>query len=479
MMKTIQAVFLLLLWSLLAGPATAADRALIVGIEQYLDATIKPARGSERDAQDIEQVLLRKLDFPGSAIRKLTGAGATSRKIAEEFDRWLIQGTRAGDRVFFYYAGHGSYLRDDDGDEKDEYDETIVPYDALRSGPGMIRDDQFARWIAALPGRRIVMVFDSCHSGTISRSFGRAAEQDETARYIIPADSELRQQSRTRILLELADGGVSDPQNLSPQSAALIISAAGPMQTAHSMMVAGTWHGALTLALTDVMDAGDASSLPLGRLKGVLKQRIAGWQKEKRLNGSQSPEFEWSTGRLETDAIFGAWESVPQIALLNPRSTLRIRLEASDAGKQRDLRGNLVYYENETISYRISTNAPGFLYLLTFSQDPVSKKRNVTMLFPNKSEGLDNRINPPGIRLPEKSEYRIAASGLDITVALVTTRPLKIEIKDQYGWDEIFALLNLQDLQSAVLSRSRSLPHLDPAFDWQASSVGIFTKMHK
>jgi hypothetical protein len=84
------------------------------------------------------------------------------------------------------------------------------------------------------------------------------------------------------------------------------------------MMVAGTWHGALTLALTDVMGAGDASSFPLGRLKGVLKQRIVGWQKEKRLNGSQSPEFEWSTRRLETDAIFGTCPKNPNTELRLP-----------------------------------------------------------------------------------------------------------------------------------------------------------------
>ncbi|MCI0392043.1 MAG: caspase family protein [Acidobacteria bacterium] len=104
-----------LLWGILATLALAEDRALVVGIEQYGDTNIKPARGSERDADDVEQFLIRKLNFSPSAIRKLTGARATSKEIVLEFQRWLIKGTRAGDRVFFYYAGHGSYLRDDDG----------------------------------------------------------------------------------------------------------------------------------------------------------------------------------------------------------------------------------------------------------------------------------------------------------------------------------------------------------------------------
>jgi hypothetical protein len=35
----------------------------------------------------------------------------------------------AGDAVFTHYSGHGGKLRDDDGDEKDGYDETLVPVD--------------------------------------------------------------------------------------------------------------------------------------------------------------------------------------------------------------------------------------------------------------------------------------------------------------------------------------------------------------
>jgi Caspase domain len=466
---------IVLLWSFLAVLAVAEDRALVVGIEQYNDTTIKPARGSERDADDVEQLLIRQLSFSPSSIRKLTGARATWQEITLEFQRWLINGTRPGDRVFFYYAGHGSYLRDNDGDEEDGYDETIVPYDALRKGQGMIRDDQFARWIVELPGRRIVMVFDSCHSGTISRWFGRSGEKDETARYIIPHESELRERGRNRLLLEVSDGKIGELGSISAQSDTLIISAAGAMQTAHSMTVNGQWHGALTYALIEAYGSGNGNSSQIGQLKGALKNRIAGWQKDKRLNGNQAPEFELSSKRLEAEPIFGSWERVPQVALVNPHSKLRITLRASEAGKRTNPEGNLVYYENETISYQITTDAPGFLYLLAFSQHPTTGERYVTMLFPNKDENLDNQIKPPGIRLPEKSEYIISPTGLDVTVALVTTQKLKFEIKERYTWDEIFTVLNLKELQKEVYNRTRSISAKPRIFDWQAASLPIFT----
>jgi len=39
----------------------------------------------------------------------------------------LVAATQPGDAVFTHYSGHGGKLRDDNGDEKDGYDETLVP----------------------------------------------------------------------------------------------------------------------------------------------------------------------------------------------------------------------------------------------------------------------------------------------------------------------------------------------------------------
>ncbi len=466
--------FLLFLY-LLTTTASAADRALLIGIEQYRDPAIRPAHGAERDVLDMEQLLLHRLGFPAAAIHRLSGSQASSADIAREFRQWLIRDTRAGDRVFFYFAGHGSYLRDDDGDEKDGYDETIVPFDATPVGPGMIRDDQFSRWMTELAGRRVVLVFDSCHSGTIARSIGRAAESDETARYIRPADAELQEKSRARILLETSDGRIGDTPALKAPVPALIISAAGAMQTAHSMKLNGIWHGALTLALRDALENGRGDSVPATYLKGMLQKRIADWQREKLLNGSQSPEIEWSAGRRENESLFGEWESVPTAALFNPRTNLKVSIEAIDAARRRNARGQFVYFENETISYRITTSAPGYLYLLVFSQDPITQERYVTMLFPNRGERTDNRIAPPGLRLPEKSDYRIGASGLDLTVALLTSQPIQIELKAKYTWDEIFSRFALGELKQQVGTRTRNLDGPGSRHDWQASAISIFT----
>ncbi len=64
-------------------------------------------------------------------------------------------------------AGHGSRVRDQDGDEDDGYDETLVPVDFQRSG--QIRDDDIFK-ILVKPlraGVTMTCLMDCCHSGTV------------------------------------------------------------------------------------------------------------------------------------------------------------------------------------------------------------------------------------------------------------------------------------------------------------------------
>ena len=63
--------------------------------------------------------------------------------------------------------GHGGKLRDQDGDEKDGYDETLVPLDY--NSAGQIRDDDLYK-ILVRPlkeGVYATCIMDCCHSGTV------------------------------------------------------------------------------------------------------------------------------------------------------------------------------------------------------------------------------------------------------------------------------------------------------------------------
>ncbi len=449
-----------------APAALAEDRALIIGIESY--PRVRPAPGALRDADDMENFAETRLKFPRPAICKLTGAKATEQGIRDTVQNWLINATRPGDRVLLYYSGHGSYLPDDDRDEKDDgWDETIVPYDVGPHGARMIRDDQFARWIVDLAGRRIVMIFDSCHSGTIHRG---GTSPVASARYILPEDTVIDQAPKTRDFVEVSDGRISD--SLSSQSDVVVISAASAKQTAHAMQDGDRWRGALTKCLLEAYGSGAPS---LGDLESSIKSHIEKLQKAKQLDGTQIPEFAVSAARLRAEPLFGLWESVPAIALVNPGSKINVGLATNNTDRQRNVQGHLVYYDKEDISYTINTDTPGYLYLLAFSQNPDTKEYYVSMLFPHKDESLNNEIRPPGLRLPAHGEYEISATGLDVTVALITTKKLDLEIKARYSWEELFRLLNLKELQAEVMQRTRGVNVKPGKFDWQAASLPIFT----
>lgn len=69
-----------------------------------------------------------------------------------------------GDIFFLTYAGHGGQVPDENGDEADFSDETWCLYD------GQLIDDELAHmWSKFQAGTRVLLVSDSCHSGTASR----------------------------------------------------------------------------------------------------------------------------------------------------------------------------------------------------------------------------------------------------------------------------------------------------------------------
>lgn len=71
-----------------------------------------------------------------------------------------------GDIFLFTYAGHGASIPDRSGDEIDDgRDETLCLFDRQ-----LIDDELYALWAGFKEGVRVLMVSDSCHSGTVIRA---------------------------------------------------------------------------------------------------------------------------------------------------------------------------------------------------------------------------------------------------------------------------------------------------------------------
>ena len=90
----------------------------------------------------------------------------TYDRILQAF-QWVVNVSQAGDTVWIHYSGHGGRVEDDNGDEDDGYDETLIPVDF--QWKGQIRDDDLLRYLVK-PMREAVLMtclMDCCHSGTV------------------------------------------------------------------------------------------------------------------------------------------------------------------------------------------------------------------------------------------------------------------------------------------------------------------------
>ncbi len=155
----------------------SSKRALLIGINKYPNfGNRAQLKACINDVNLMKGVLTGRFDFALENITILTDEQATKEAILQAIDE-LIDATRQDDIIVIYYSGHGSQMRDREGDEPDGYDETIVPYDSGRAPhPNRdISDDEIYFRLLRLSQKtpNITLIFDCCHSGTISRdAFG-------------------------------------------------------------------------------------------------------------------------------------------------------------------------------------------------------------------------------------------------------------------------------------------------------------------
>lgn len=75
--------------------------------------------------------------------------------------------TSEANTLYFHFSGHGSYIIDVSGDEKDGYDEMIIPAD-YPTTRNVIKDDEILNIIKNINDTsKLFMVFDCCNSGTM------------------------------------------------------------------------------------------------------------------------------------------------------------------------------------------------------------------------------------------------------------------------------------------------------------------------
>src|SRR5258708_21714127 len=182
-----------------ANVSAQTRRALLVGIDEYIrpsqDAVQehsertrerlrslrgRPGRknvmnldGAVNDVTRMKELLVGRFQFEKSNVILLTNKQATADNILNQLQSHLIETARPGDISLFYYAGHGSRIKNTLTQNRSGVDSTIIPADALLGVPD-IRSKELARIYALAPAKRIQLtaIQDSCFSGGGARGTG-------------------------------------------------------------------------------------------------------------------------------------------------------------------------------------------------------------------------------------------------------------------------------------------------------------------
>ncbi|SEG26300.1 caspase family protein [Marinobacterium lutimaris] len=177
------ALALVLMGGLASTPVLAAKRALLVGVSEYpnLPASLQ-LDGPVHDAEIVHGVLLQR-GFDEENIEQLvTGieeqALPTRANIIAALEG-LAASAQDEDFIYLHFAGHGSRqpARASDNIETNGLDEIFLPMDAdkwnssIGSVENAIIDDEIGAYIDRIRdrGADVWLVFDSCHSGTMTR----------------------------------------------------------------------------------------------------------------------------------------------------------------------------------------------------------------------------------------------------------------------------------------------------------------------
>ena len=146
------------------APARSKARSLHIGLNAVSASAYEgwdgPLAACEFDANDMAAVARAKgmkptvlLTKKGTRANVLAGMRSAAAALA------------AGDLFFLTYSGHGGQVPDVSGEEADKQDETWCLYDGQ-----LIDDELYFELSKFKAGVRILVLSDSCHSGTVTRA---------------------------------------------------------------------------------------------------------------------------------------------------------------------------------------------------------------------------------------------------------------------------------------------------------------------
>jgi hypothetical protein len=275
--------------------------AFLVGIDNYKysgETNFKNLKGAVNDVKILKELLVERFGFPDDEehILVLTDNHATRDAILNGIREHLIAKANNQSVVVFQYSGHGSQLKDVHDDEIDGWDETIVPYDSGHKDPfpnSDITDDELFDLLNQLTEKtpNVTLIFDSCHSGTITRGAGIAREVERDER------TPTGQRPASGIITRGVDKGKSGLHPTNSRHA--VISGSTSAERAYEMEANGNHYGTLTWYLVEQLRKSGQDAT-YRDIMDLVKNAVTAkyWAQHPQLEGPGEDQVVFSTNSL-------------------------------------------------------------------------------------------------------------------------------------------------------------------------------------
>ncbi|MEW6744019.1 MAG: caspase family protein [Planctomycetota bacterium] len=267
----------------------------MIGINEYQG--VWDLKGALNDVAMLNQVLTSKFGFKDACIATLTDGAATRDAILAAL-RELVREAGSRDIVYIHYSGHGSQVKDRNGDEtfqdNDDMDETLIPHDGRTGTVPDITDDELGEILSGLRTRNVVIALDSCHSGTATRSLmvqSRSVPPDERLWLYPESTVQTRDLVQTQERYVLMTGAKADQEALD-----------GPID--------GKVSGFFSFALATALDSAAPNATPR-EIQRRVEHELRRIQEQLGRSSMPEPQFEMAAEGLDQPLLAPLPRSAP------------------------------------------------------------------------------------------------------------------------------------------------------------------------
>jgi hypothetical protein len=341
---------------ILVTQSFAKKEALVVGVSDY-KAQNSDLPGIEMDVETMHN-LLSSWGFNVTTLMN-------KKSINLENYLQMYANTLTKDDTFvFYFSGHGSYIIDQNGDEADGQDETIVLSDGKSDYHYL--DDELNYRLNQIKAKKLIL-FDSCHSGTANRGASKLTPKT------IPSEKVLEVYAKNKSRI------TSDKEGTF-----VVLSASKDKEQSRASQTGSLF----TTELNKVLTNNHGKDNDFLTLQNETTINIVNRCKRSKVN-PHHPNLSASDKALEKMSIY-KYLSVDEVAKVHPKDgqDLEAQLNAmfNDRGISKiSLTENKDNYAiGDKVCFRLDTKRKeGYLTILYVEKD------EVTVLYPNRIKSTE------------------------------------------------------------------------------------------